>query len=86
MAVRTAFLAFEPDDPLAWPYLGGGARCRAPHLGDAVERATVLAVEKSLRVNSKPGVAVVNWLWLALANVRFGKSEDARRWLNKAQA
>jgi hypothetical protein len=29
---------------------------------------------------------VVNWLWLALANHRLGKTEEARRWLGKAQA
>jgi hypothetical protein len=28
---------------------------------------------------------VVNWLWLALANHRLGKTEDARRWLGNAQ-
>jgi tetratricopeptide (TPR) repeat protein len=42
--------------------------------------------EQSLRTNSRPGASVVTWLWLALANERVGKSEDARRWLNKAQA
>ena len=42
--------------------------------------------EQSLRANSKPGTAVLNWLWLALANHRLGKAEDARRWLDKAQA
>jgi hypothetical protein len=29
---------------------------------------------------------VLNWLWLALANQRLGKAEEARRWLDKAQA
>jgi hypothetical protein len=28
---------------------------------------------------------VLNWLWLALANQRLGKAEEARRWLSKAQ-
>jgi serine/threonine-protein kinase len=42
--------------------------------------------EQSLRADSKPGRAVLNWLWLALANQRLGKSDDARRWLLKAQA
>jgi tetratricopeptide (TPR) repeat protein len=41
--------------------------------------------EQSLRPNSNPGAAVVNWLWLALANQRLGKTEEARRWLDKAQ-
>ena len=29
---------------------------------------------------------MLNWLWLALANQRLGKAEEARRWLEKAQA
>jgi tetratricopeptide (TPR) repeat protein len=42
--------------------------------------------QQSLQANSTPGAAVVNWLWLALANHRLGKTEEARRWLGKAQA
>ena len=42
--------------------------------------------EQSLRADSKPGRAVLNWLWLALANQRLGKGDEARRWLNKAQS
>jgi tetratricopeptide (TPR) repeat protein len=42
--------------------------------------------EQSLEADSKPGRAVLNWLWLALANQRLGKSEEARRWLGKAQS
>jgi eukaryotic-like serine/threonine-protein kinase len=42
--------------------------------------------EQSLRANPKPGAAVLNWLWLALAHQRLGKAEEARRWLGKAQA
>ena len=42
--------------------------------------------EQSLQADPKPGRAVLNWLWLALANQRLGKAEEARRWLNKAQA
>jgi tetratricopeptide (TPR) repeat protein len=42
--------------------------------------------EQSLRANVKPGQAVVNWLWLALAQQRLGKTEEARRWLGKATA
>ena len=29
---------------------------------------------------------MLNWLWLALAHDRLGKAEEARRWLDKAQA
>jgi len=42
--------------------------------------------DQSLRANPKPGAAVLNWLWLALAHQRLGKAEEARRWLGKAQA
>jgi hypothetical protein len=42
--------------------------------------------EQSLQADPKPGRAVLNWLWLALANQRLGKGEEARRWLNKARA
>jgi tetratricopeptide (TPR) repeat protein len=42
--------------------------------------------EQSLQADPRPGRAVLNWLWLALAQQRLGKAEEARRWLNKAQA
>jgi tetratricopeptide (TPR) repeat protein len=42
--------------------------------------------EQSLQADSSPGRAILNWLWLALANQRLGKGEEARRWLNQAQA
>ena len=42
--------------------------------------------EQSLQADPRPGRAVLNWLWLALAKQRLGKAEEARRWLNKAQA
>jgi tetratricopeptide (TPR) repeat protein len=47
---------------------------------------SIALFEQSLQANSKPGAAVLNWLWLALAHQRLGKSEEARRWLTKAQA
>jgi tetratricopeptide (TPR) repeat protein len=42
--------------------------------------------EQSLRADRMVGRAVLNWLWLALANERLGKAEEARRWLDKARA
>jgi serine/threonine-protein kinase len=47
---------------------------------------TVALFEQRLKADHMPGRAVLNWLWLALANQRLEKSEEARRWLNKAQA
>jgi tetratricopeptide (TPR) repeat protein len=57
----------------------GALRYRA----GAFEEAVPL-FERSLRADGKPGRAVVNWLWLALAEQRRGKTEEARRWLDKA--
>jgi tetratricopeptide (TPR) repeat protein len=42
--------------------------------------------EESLRASSRPGEAILNWLWLALARQRLGKADEARRWLGKATA
>jgi tetratricopeptide (TPR) repeat protein len=42
--------------------------------------------QQSLRASARPGQAVLNWLWLALAQQRLGKTEEARRWLEKATA
>ena len=58
----------------------GALTYRAGHF----EKAMPL-FERSLQANTKPGAAVVNWLWLALANQRLGKTDDARRWLTMAQ-
>jgi tetratricopeptide (TPR) repeat protein len=41
--------------------------------------------EQSLKADALPGRAVVNWAWLALAQQRLGKTEEARRWLAKTQ-
>jgi tetratricopeptide (TPR) repeat protein len=49
-------------------------------------KVAVPLLEQGLRADSKPGRAVLNWLWLALAQHRLGKPEEARRWLVKAQA
>jgi serine/threonine-protein kinase len=40
--------------------------------------------ERSLAADPKAGRAVLNWLWLALAQQRLGRSKEARRWLDKA--
>jgi tetratricopeptide (TPR) repeat protein len=46
------------------------------------EAATLL--EQSLNADSKPGRAVVSWLWLSLVEHRRGKPAEARAWLDKA--
>jgi serine/threonine-protein kinase len=57
----------------------GALHYRAGRFAEAVP-----LFEKSLAADSKPGRAVLNWLWLALANERLGKHPEARQWLNKA--
>ncbi len=52
---------------------------------DGRYREAVPLFERSLEGDSKPGRALVNWLWLALTHQRLGKSEEARRWLEKSQ-
>jgi len=59
----------------------GALHCQAGRFPQAVA-----LFEQSLRADPVPGKAVLNWLWLALAQQRLGKSEEARRWLDKATA
>jgi serine/threonine-protein kinase len=46
----------------------------------------VALFEQSLSADPRPGRAVLNWLWLSLAQQRLGKAEEARRWLDRAAA
>jgi eukaryotic-like serine/threonine-protein kinase len=41
---------------------------------------------QSLKAEPKPGTAVVNWLWLALAYHELGQQDEALRWFKKADA
>jgi serine/threonine-protein kinase len=59
----------------------GALGCRANRSREAVP-----LLERSLRADHRPGAAVVNWLWLALASHALGEREQARRWLEKAGA
>jgi tetratricopeptide (TPR) repeat protein len=49
----------------------------------AFEEAVPL-LEQSLKDEPRPGTAILNWLWLALAEQRLGKTEEARRRLDQA--
>jgi hypothetical protein len=40
--------------------------------------------ESSQMADGRPGRAVLNWLWLALAYQKMDKTKEARRWLAKA--
>src|SRR5262249_13851362 len=39
---------------------------------------------QSLKADSKPGRAVLNWLWLSLVEQRRGRRAEARAWLDRA--
>jgi hypothetical protein len=41
-------------------------------------------LQSSLVVDGRPGRAVLNWLWLALAYQKLGNPSEARRWLDRA--
>jgi tetratricopeptide (TPR) repeat protein len=71
-------LKASPKEP--WSLTEQGAlRYRA----GAFEEAEFLE-EQSLRADAGRGAAVVSWLWLALARQRLGKTEEARRLLDRA--
>ena len=40
--------------------------------------------QRSLRADGRPGVAVLNWLWLSLTYQKLGETVEARQWLKKA--
>jgi tetratricopeptide (TPR) repeat protein len=48
-------------------------------------KEAVPLLEQSLQADPLSGRAVLNWLWLALAEQRLGKPDEARLWLAKAQ-
>jgi serine/threonine-protein kinase len=45
---------------------------------------SVASFERGLAGDTRPGRAVGNWLWLALAYQKLGDADEARRWLAKA--
>jgi tetratricopeptide (TPR) repeat protein len=82
LAGRLAEKELQDDAGEFWSLTEQGALAyRAGRFQEAVP-----LFEQSLRADPMLGRAVLNWLWLALANQRLGKAEEARRWLDKAQA
>jgi hypothetical protein len=41
-------------------------------------------LEQSLKIDPRPGSAVLNWLWLALTCQKLDQKAQARSWLEKA--
>jgi serine/threonine-protein kinase len=70
----------EDNDTTYWALTEQAAlRFRLGLPGEAVP-----LFERSLVADGRPGRAVLNWLWLALAHQKMGKLDEARRWLDKA--
>jgi hypothetical protein len=63
-----------------WSLTERGALC---YRAGAFQEAVPL-LERSRKAEYRQGRAVLNWLWLALAKYRLGKTEEARGWLDKA--
>jgi serine/threonine-protein kinase len=59
----------------------GALHCRAGRFKQAVP-----FLRQSLGTEPRSGCAVLNWLWLALAEHGRGKAGEARRWAEKARA
>jgi hypothetical protein len=57
----------------------GALHVRAGRLQQAIQ-----PLERSLVVDGRPGRAVLNWLWLAVAYGLLGQAEEGRRWLARA--
>jgi tetratricopeptide (TPR) repeat protein len=49
-------------------------------------QGAVLLLDRSLAADGRPGRAVLNWLWLAVAYQKWGQTDEARHWLGKAAA
>jgi tetratricopeptide (TPR) repeat protein len=56
----------------------------ALHVRAGRVRDAVPLLGQSLAADDRPGSAVLNWLWLALAYHKLDKVDEARRWLAKA--
>jgi eukaryotic-like serine/threonine-protein kinase len=59
----------------------GALACRTGRYQEAIA-----LFERSIDADPRSGSVVINWLWLALANQKFDKPAEARRWLDKARA
>jgi serine/threonine-protein kinase len=79
-AVQLSRKELEDNDTGFWALTEQAALLiRTGHPADAIP-----LLDRSLVADGRPGRAVLNWLWLALAHQKMGKLEEARRWLAKA--
>jgi serine/threonine-protein kinase len=63
-----------------WSLTERGALCyRSGRFDEAIP-----LLARSIAADDKPGAAVMNWLWLAMAHERLGHTDEARRWFKKA--
>jgi serine/threonine-protein kinase len=97
LAARTCTLAPDSTDDSAQPfrlYANGDKRSDADswplteqgvvHFRAGQVAEAVPFFERSLADDGRPGRAILDWLWLALAHQKLGKLDEARRWFAKA--
>jgi serine/threonine-protein kinase len=78
--LRLSAKELERNDAASWARTEQAAlRVRTGRSQDAVP-----LLERSLVADGRPGRAVLNWLWLALAHQKTGKPDEARRWRDRA--
>lgn len=64
----------------AWALTEKGALfCRAGQPSEAIG-----LLKRSIDADSRVGMAVLNWLWIAIANNKAGHAAESRRWFAKA--
>jgi hypothetical protein len=77
---RRCMKELEGDEAAFWALTEQGAM----QFRTFLPRDAVAPLERSLAADGRPGRAVLNWLWLALAHQKLGSPTEARRQLDKA--
>lgn len=79
-AAQLSSAELRAADAEPWSLTEQGALCyRSGQFRDAVP-----LFERSIAADDRPGAAVLNWLWLAMAHEKLGHPEEAKRWFTKA--
>jgi tetratricopeptide (TPR) repeat protein len=77
---RLSMKELEGNEAAFWAFTEQGAM----QFRTFLPRDAVAPLEKSLAADGRPGRAVLNWLWLALAHQKLGSPNEARRQLDEA--
>jgi serine/threonine-protein kinase len=82
LASAVSAAELKASESESWsPTVQGALCCRTKRFKEALP-----LFERSLRLQNRPGVAVLNWLWLALAHHQLGQTAEAHSRLEMAGA